>query len=220
MHDYTLTADHKNPLKNYATLKAEMMTITERWEAGFDQAYFMAGCRLSLGDYQEYKDGWFCGWSAQSQIRLSKDTAKITQWEEEKDNYRVGKAYRVPYQLAPKKRFSLPSDQLEAVAATRKNFEINWKVEIALKTLNVLVHQDGMDFDGALWEALNSHDVPRNELIAAYDNQVISYAGKTVIEFGPPFANLSPQAQAESEFIDLLLADADGSQVNALITGK
>jgi hypothetical protein len=199
MHDYTLNSDHKNPLKNYATLKAEMMTLTERWETGYDQGYFMAGSRLSLSNYKEYQDGWFCGWAALNKIRHAGNTAKITQWEEQKDNYRVGRPYRVPYQLHPKKRFTLPSDQLEAVAATRKNFEINWKVEIALNTLNVLIHQDGMDFDGALWEALNSHDVPRDELIAAYDNQVISYAGETVIELSQPFANLSPQAQAEAD---------------------
>jgi hypothetical protein len=219
MTDYTLTSDHKNPLKNYATVKAEMMTLTERWEEGFDQGYFMAGCRLSLGDYQEYKDGWFCGWSALYKIRNAGNTAKLIQWEEQKDNYRMGKAFRVPYQLAPKKRFTLPCDKLETVAATRKNFEINWKVEIALGTLNVLVHQEGMDFDGALWETLNTHDVPRGELTAAYDNQVITYSGQTVIEFGPPHANLSPQAQAEADLVDLLLSDPDESQVNALITG-
>jgi hypothetical protein len=207
MNDFRLTADHKNPQKNYSTLKAEMMTITERWEEGYDQGYFAAGSRVSLSGYKEYQDGWFCGWAALSKMRHAGDTAKLIQWEEQKVNYRMGKPFRVPYQLAPKNWFSLPHNHLESVAATRKNFEINWKVEIALNALNVFVHEDGMSFDDAVWATLEAFAVPREKLIEAYDSQVISYSGQTIIEFAQPYANLSPQAQAESDLVDLLLTN-------------
>lgn len=210
MHDYTLKANTQNPQKNYATRRAQLMTVTERWETGFDHGYFKSGSHFSLASYQEYCDGWYCGWSAYNQLRNSHNADRIVKWEAEQTNYLTGKPFKVPYQLAPKKRFTLPVTRIDEVEAQRKNPTLNWQVELALTTLNVLTHEEGIEFSQAIQEALNIFPVSEKDLTEAYDNQVINYIGTDTIEFTYlAYHELSPQAQAESDLINTLLSNIE-----------
>jgi hypothetical protein len=194
MNDFTLASDHKNPQKNYATRRAAIMTTVERWESGFDDAYFKRGMRSSVSNYQAYIDGYQCGYAAYARIRNSEDAARIIQWEAEQANFRAGKRYRVPYSQARKEKFSIPIEMIDQALENRPDPELNWKVSIALSALNVMIHENGMDFDEAVWATLKTFAVPRDALIEAYDDQIVTpYTGGTIIEFG----SLSPQAQAQ-----------------------
>jgi hypothetical protein len=202
MHDYTLRADVGNHFQNFAARQAKLMSITERWEAGFDQAYFKQGSRLTLGNFQEYVYGWHCGWNAYAKLRDS-EGEKLEQWQTQKDLYLSGKAYRVPYQLKPKKRFHLHVSKIEEVEAKRKNPSLNWQVELALSSLNILTHEEGMEFTQAVFEALAIFpEVSEVDLTEAYDAQIVTYIGNDTIEF--TYQELSPQAQAESDLVDHL----------------
>jgi hypothetical protein len=173
MHDYTLKADTRNPARNVAALKGEMMSITQRWEAGFEHGYFCAGSRISLGEYQEYSNGFHCGWEAYTRVRDGNPN-RLNQWQEEKSNYVMGRPYKVPFQRFPKARLIITIADIQHYQGNRhmrKNTNFSFKVETALSALNVLILEDGLDYSDALWETLNMFAVSERELVEAYDNQ-------------------------------------------------
>jgi hypothetical protein len=53
-----------DPAKNLATLRAQAMTVDQRWQVGFDHAFYNKGARGSLSDYPEYWEGRAAGRAA------------------------------------------------------------------------------------------------------------------------------------------------------------